>query len=181
MATKKAPAKATKSTAGASTKQNIIRPTKANGLVDVDVAAVGQDLQDTLVELTDLHLRAKQAHWNVVGRHFRQLHLQLDEVTEDLRNAADLVAERAVAIGYAPDGRPGTVAKATPLAEFPPGQVLDDAVVDLMVDALAHVCGTVRHRVEHTEQLDQATQDLLIEVLQTLEKHHWMFTAQKVT
>jgi starvation-inducible DNA-binding protein len=161
--------------------ENVIKATDVNGLVDIDVPKVGADLQDTLVELTDLHLRAKQAHWNVVGRHFRQLHLQLDEVTEDLRNAADLVAERAVAIGYAPDGRPGTVAKASPLTEFPPGQVLDDAVVDLMVDALAHVCGTVRHRVEHTEELDPATQDLLIEVLQTLEKHHWMFTAQKVT
>ena len=49
------------------TKQNVIRPTKANGLIEVDVPAVGQDLQDTLVELTDLHLRAKQAHWNWPG------------------------------------------------------------------------------------------------------------------
>jgi starvation-inducible DNA-binding protein len=45
---------------------------------------------------------------------------------------------------------------------------------------LADVCGVVRKRVEHTEELDPATQDLLIEVLQTLEKQHWMFAAQKV-
>jgi starvation-inducible DNA-binding protein len=170
---------ATKRTAR-STKQNVIRPSEANGLVDIDVTAVGSDLQDTLVELTDLHLRAKQAHWNVVGRHFRQVHLHLDELTEETRNAADLVAERAVSIGYPVDGRASAVAKSTPLPEFPAGQVIDDEVVSLLTEALADVCGTVRKRVEHTEELDPATQDLLIEVLQTLEKQHWMFAAQKV-
>src|SRR5256885_8279490 len=83
--------------------------------IDVDVNIVGTALQETLVELIDLHLRAKQAHWNVAGWHFRSLHLHLDELTDAVRDAADLVAERAVAIGYAPDGRPGTVAKSTPV------------------------------------------------------------------
>jgi starvation-inducible DNA-binding protein len=162
------------------TKQNVIRPTTANGLKDVDVSAVGGDLQDTLVELTDLHLRAKQAHWNVVGRHFRQVHLHLDELTEEMRGAADLVAERSVSIGYPVDARPATVAKTTPLPDFPAGQVIDDEVVALITEALAEVCGSVRKRVEHTEELDPVSQDLLIEVLQTLEKQHWMFAAQKV-
>jgi len=35
-------------------------------------------VSDTLVELTDLSLQAKQLHWNVIGRHFRSLHEQLD-------------------------------------------------------------------------------------------------------
>jgi starvation-inducible DNA-binding protein len=161
-------------------RRNAIAPTEVNGLVDIDVAAVGTDLQDTLVELTDLHLRAKQAHWNVVGRHFRQVHLHLDELTEEVRGAADLVAERAVAIGYSVDGRPSTIAKASPLPPFPAGQVEDDEVVALITEALADVCGHVRHRVEHTEELDPVSQDLLIEVLQTLEKQHWMFAVQKV-
>jgi starvation-inducible DNA-binding protein len=168
-----------KKTAG-STKRNVIRPTKANGLVDVDVPAVGRDLQDTLVELTDLHLRAKQAHWNVVGRHFRPVHLHLDELTDEVREAADLVAERAITIGYPVDGRPATVAKSTPLPEFPAGELLDTEVVALITESLADVCGTVRKRVEHTEDLDSVTQNLLQEVLATLEKHHWMFAAQKV-
>jgi starvation-inducible DNA-binding protein len=171
---------AAKSTSASKGKQNVIRATKANGLVDVDVSAVGTDLQDTLVELTDLHLRAKQAHWNVVGRHFRQVHLHLDELTDEIRGAADLVAERAVSIGYPVDGRPATVAKSSPLPEFPAGQVVDDEVVALITEALADVCGSVRKRVEHTEELDPASQDLLIAVLQTLEKQHWMFAAQKV-
>jgi starvation-inducible DNA-binding protein len=157
-----------------------VRPTRSNGLVEVDVNAVGGDLQDTLVELTDLHLRAKQAHWNLAGRHFRQVHLHLDELVEEARNASDLVAERATAIGYAPDGRPTTVAKSSPLSEFPAGQITDDEAVDLITESLSTLCGTVRKRVEHTEELDPVSQDLLIEVLATLEKQHWMFAAQRV-
>ncbi|MBO0871598.1 MAG: DNA starvation/stationary phase protection protein, partial [Micromonosporaceae bacterium] len=161
-------------------RSNVIEATDMNGLIDVDVRAVGADLQETLTELTDLQMRAKQAHWNVVGRHFRQVHLHLDELTDEVRNAADLVAERAVAIGYWVDGRPATVAKSSPLPEFPAGQLTDDAVVDLITGALAEVCGNVRRRVEETEELDQVTQDVLIEVSRIIEKQHWMFTAQKV-
>ncbi|MBU1803288.1 MAG: DNA starvation/stationary phase protection protein, partial [Actinobacteria bacterium] len=38
---------------------------------------LGAHLQQLLVDLTDLHLQGKQAHWNVVGKNFRDLHLQL--------------------------------------------------------------------------------------------------------
>jgi starvation-inducible DNA-binding protein len=43
-------------------------------------ARLAGDLQQVLVDLTALHLQAKQAHWNAVGRNFRDLHLQLDEI-----------------------------------------------------------------------------------------------------
>ncbi len=149
-------------------------------LAGVDVDAVGTHLQDTLVELVDLHLRAKQAHWNVVGRHFRSLHLELDALTDEVRAAADLVAERAAAIGYPPDGRPGTVAKSSPVAEFPAGRVLDVDVVELVADALMETCAHLRVRVDQTGELDSVSQNLLIDTLATLEKHHWMFAAQTV-
>ena len=38
-----------------------------------------QNLQKVLVDLIELHLQGKQAHWNLVGTNFRDLHLQLDE------------------------------------------------------------------------------------------------------
>ena len=36
------------------------------------------NMQLVLVDLVELHLQGKQAHWNVVGKNFRDLHLQLD-------------------------------------------------------------------------------------------------------
>ncbi|HWN34948.1 MAG TPA: DNA starvation/stationary phase protection protein, partial [Pseudonocardia sp.] len=139
----------------------------------------GADLQNTLVELTDLSLQAKQLHWNVIGRHFLSLHEQLDGLTAQARAAADAVAERAVTLGDAPDGRVATVAKESPLPEVPDGRVADITVVDLVVDALSTVINRMRPRVDRLGDLDPVTQDLLIEVLAGLEKQRWMFSAQQ--
>src|SRR5699024_11311211 len=64
-------------------------------LKDSDRDATGKALQATLVDLVDLHLTAKQAHWNVVGQFFRDVHLHLDELVSTARSLADDVAERA--------------------------------------------------------------------------------------
>jgi len=64
-----------------------------------DERVVASALQRTLVDLIDLALIGKQAHWNVEGRQFRSLHLELDDLVDSWRTFADRVAERAVAIG----------------------------------------------------------------------------------
>ena len=90
---------------------------------------IGAELQAILVTLADLSLAGKQAHWNLVGRLFRPLHLFLDELVDAWREAADEVAERAVALGYAPDGRVQTLAAKTILEPLPEGQILDADVI----------------------------------------------------
>jgi starvation-inducible DNA-binding protein len=64
-----------------------------------------QNLQKILVDLIELHLQGKQAHWNVVGTNFRDLHLQLDSIVDIAREASDTIAERMRAIDAVPDGR----------------------------------------------------------------------------
>ena len=145
----------------------------------MNIERTGTDLQDTLVELTDLALQAKQAHWNLTGPRFLSLHAQLDTLTAELRAGADELAERAATIGYAPDGRSSTVAKESPLAEMPSGSLADTAVVDLIVQALDVVVERVRTRVRHLDQLDPVSHDLLIGVAHGLEKQRWMFNAQR--
>jgi len=73
-------------------------------------------LQQLSVDLIDLHLQGKQAHWNVVGLNFRDLHLALDEVVDAARTFSDTVAERMRAIYITPDGRAKTVAAQSSLA-----------------------------------------------------------------
>ena len=46
---------------------------------------LGASLQSVLIDLLELQLQGKQAHWNVVGKNFRDLHLQLDELVEAAR------------------------------------------------------------------------------------------------
>jgi starvation-inducible DNA-binding protein len=144
----------------------------------MDIERIGSDLQETLVELTGLSLQAKQLHWNVVGRQFRSLHEQLDSLTAEARAAADAVAERAVTIGYPPDGRAATVAKESPLAEVPGGRVPDSAVIELVVAALTTVTERLQPRVQRLGE-HPVTQDVLIGVQAGLEKQRWMFSAQQ--
>ncbi|KRE53271.1 hypothetical protein ASG92_06980 [Arthrobacter sp. Soil736] len=50
------------------------------------------NLQRVLTDLIELHVQGKQAHWNLVGTNFRDLHLQLDEQTvKTLRDVHDEV------------------------------------------------------------------------------------------
>ncbi len=76
-------------------------------------------LQRVLVDLIELHLQGKQAHWNVVGTNFRDLHLQLDELVDFAREASDTIAERMRALDAVPDGRSDTVAATTSVPQIP--------------------------------------------------------------
>lgn len=147
-------------------------------LTDDARRATGAVLQDSLVDLIDLHLLAKQAHWNLTGRNFRSIHLQLDEVVDMAREHADTVAERAVAIGVNPDGRARTVAEHTRVHQLDTGDLPEDKVVAAMTDTLGEMSRRFRERIAITDDTDLVTQDLLISVAQDLDKQHWMFAVQ---
>ncbi|GAB2660173.1 DNA starvation/stationary phase protection protein [Gordonia jinhuaensis] len=138
----------------------------------------GKALQDTVVDLIDLSLIAKQAHWNVVGRQFRSVHLELDELVSAAREFTDAAAERATAIGVSPDGRAETVAKTASTKGFGDGWTKDSDVVAAIVENLRAVIDGLRERITVTEESDPVTQDLLIEIASKLEQLHWMWQAQ---
>jgi starvation-inducible DNA-binding protein len=138
----------------------------------------GRVLQEALVDLIDLSLVAKQAHWNVVGRNFRSVHLQLDELVAAAREYTDQVAERASAIGVSPDGRAATVAKDSGVPDFATGWRDDEAVAQAITTTLGEVVQRMRARIETTDDTDLVTQDLIIELTAKLEEAHWMWQAQ---
>jgi starvation-inducible DNA-binding protein len=140
----------------------------------------GNILQATLVDLIDLSLTAKQAHWNVIGAHFRNVHLQLDELVDLARGFTDEVAERAGAIGVSPNGKARTVLESSGVPEFPDNWQHAEDVIAAIVDSLATVIKRVRERIEATDKSDLVTQDLLIALAKELEKAHWMWQAQQV-
>ncbi len=154
-------------------------PAMTSPLGDADKAATGTALNRVLADLIDLSLVGKQAHWTLVGRGFRSLHLQLDEVVDAVRIHADDVAERAVTIGVTPDGRAATVAAESALPEHPTGWAQDTDVIDYFVSALGTTIGRLRDAIGETEKTDVVSQDLLIGITAALEKHLWMFQAER--
>lgn len=143
-----------------------------------DREAIGVELEAILVTLIDLSLLGKQAHWNIVGPNFRALHLQLDELIDAWRLAADEVAERAVALGYQPDGQVRTVADRTILQPLPDGQILDQDVVAAFTRLLTDAIGDVRNRMDKLEDVDTVTADILHGIVQGLEENLWMIRVQ---
>lgn len=147
-------------------------------LADDARKVTGEALQGALVDLLDLSLVAKQAHWNLIGPHFRPIHLQLDELTDLARTHMDTIAERAVALGINPDGRSTTVARSTKLQQPESGWIEDGKVVATITGLLDGVSKRMHERVRATDEPDPVTQDLLIAVAQEIDKQHWMFQAQ---
>jgi starvation-inducible DNA-binding protein len=135
---------------------------------------VGNELQATLVELIDLSLIGKQLHWNIYGRPFKPLHEHLDELVDSWRDLSDTVAERAVAVGFAPDGRAATVSGDSEIGQVDAGSLDTDHATHALVERLADVTERIRGRMDRLGELDLASQDVLVEVVRELEKQLWM-------
>jgi starvation-inducible DNA-binding protein len=135
------------------------------------------DLQASLVELLDLALQGKQAHWNVVGPLFRPVHLELDEIVASAHLAVDTVAERLSALGEVPDGRAATVAASTPFEPFPSGTVADRAAAGLIGARIDLLDAHLRERIARLG-VDPVSQGILIGIEEIFEKHAWMLRVQ---
>lgn len=153
---------------------------KRHVLAENQAKPAADHLQKNLIALIDLSLVLKQAHWNVVGKNFRAVHLQLDEILLTAREATDNVAERIVMIGISPDGRSSTVAEKTPLSSYTTGFVSVDDTVHAVADALQTTISELRESIKALDDLDLVSQDLLISISSELEKHFWMVQAQEL-
>jgi starvation-inducible DNA-binding protein len=136
------------------------------------------NLQRVLVDLIELNLQGKQAHWNVIGSNFRDLHLQLDELVDAAREASDTIAERMRALDAVPDGRSDTVAATTSLPQFPPNEVTTGDVVDLVTARTYATVDTIRNLHDAVDADDPSTSDLLHEIIDSLEKIAWMIKSE---
>jgi starvation-inducible DNA-binding protein len=136
------------------------------------------NLQRVLVDLIELHLQGKQAHWNVVGTNFRDLHLQLDELVDFARDASDTIAERMRALDAVPDGRSDTVAASTSLPQFPAYECNTGEVVDLITSRVYAAVDTIRTVRDAVDTEDPSTADILHQLIDGLEKLAWLIKSE---
>ena len=135
-------------------------------------------LQQVLVDMIELHLQAKQAHWNVVGTNFRDLHLQLDELVDFAREGSDTIAERLRALDAVADGRSDTVAATTTLPAFPAYERSTADVVDLVATRIYAAVETLRDVHDAVDQEDPTTADILHQLIDGLEKLAWLIKSE---
>lgn len=134
-------------------------------------------LQKVLPDLVALSLTAKQAHWNVTGSQFLALHDLTDAMAADARNWADRIAERAIALGFAVDARPHTVAAAD--GRFPAGRLGDQETITELMIVIDRVGATARTALKDIGDVEPVSHDALVAIVEGLDKYRWMLSAQR--
>lgn len=138
------------------------------------IALCNAQLADSL----DLYSQLKQAHWNVKGKDFFQLHELFDELAAHALEWVDLIAERATALGGEAKGTVRLAAAASRLPEYP-GDITEGMEhVAALVARMGAYAATTRAAIDQaTEAGDQATADLFAEVSRQADKDLWFLEA----
>src|SRR5262245_8857126 len=135
-------------------------------------------LNARLADTFDLYSQLKQAHWNVKGSDFIQLHELFDSVAENVLEYVDMIAERATTLGGLALGTARMAASASSLDEYPLDATAGTAAGEAVADRLAAYGAAVRAGIDTASELgDQDTADLLTEVSRAIDKHLWFVEA----
>lgn len=149
-----------------------------NGLSEETRQKVIDILNARLADASDLKSQAKQAHWNVKGIHFFQLHELFDQVATAAEAHTDLIAERVTALGGVALGTVRVAAQNSSLSEYPLEITDGTAHVDALSTALADFGNIVRRNIDDTNDLGDAdTADLFTEVSREIDKLLWFVEA----
>ncbi|MDJ0647749.1 MAG: DNA starvation/stationary phase protection protein Dps [Xenococcaceae cyanobacterium MO_188.B19] len=135
-------------------------------------------LNKTLAATLDLKTQTKQAHWNVKGTDFYQLHELFDEMAGELEEYVDMVAERATALGGTAMGTARIAASESILPEYPLDAVGGIDHITALADRYSAYGKHVREAIDATDELGDAdTADMYTEISRTIDKRLWFLEA----
>jgi starvation-inducible DNA-binding protein len=149
--------------------------------IDISIEARAQIvdlLNATLAHTLDLKTQVKQAHWNVKGLDFYQLHQLFDEMAGELEEYIDLVAERVTALGGLAMGTARVAASVSTLPEFPYDIVAGKDFIIALADRYAPYAKLLRSGIQQTDGLGDAdTADLYTEISRSIDMRLWFLEA----
>lgn len=155
-------------------------PTRIDLSIDVRTS-VADLLNETLAATLDLKTQIKQAHWNVKGMDFYQLHELFDELATEVEEFIDLVAERVTALAGTAMGTARLAAQRSILPEYPYDIIDGSEHVAALAERFAMYAKHLREAIDKTNDLGDAdTADLYTEVSRTIDKRLWFLEAHLV-
>ena len=138
------------------------------------INVLSQQLADTL----DVYSQTKQAHWNVKGREFYQLHELFDTFAGDLLGHIDDIAERITALGGTARGTVRHAAQVSRVAELPDVLGTSKQAIATLADRYADLAKSTRDAIEACDEIDDAgSEDLLTGISRDLDKKLWFLEA----
>ena len=139
-------------------------------------------LNQCLADSFDLHAQTKQAHWNVKGMNFYQLHLLFDELAEKVEKHVDLLAERATALGGLAMGTARMAANASRIPEFPTEGVDEMTFVEALVERYAVHATNLGMAINEVEALhDKGSADVLTDIVRDVDQALYYLEAHTQT
>jgi starvation-inducible DNA-binding protein len=149
--------------------------------IDLDQETRGQMitlLNQQLADTFDLYSQTKQAHWNVKGLQFFQLHELYDQLATQLLAHVDTIAERATALGGTAHGTARMAAAQTRLEEYPDQGIEGRASLEALVARYSTLAGSMREAIDVADEADDKdTADIFTEVSRDLDKSLWFLEA----
>lgn len=128
-------------------------------------------LNQQLAESFDLYTQLKQAHWNVKGMNFMQLHKLFDDLAANFIHYADMLAERATALGGLAEGTARMAAAKSRLEELPIETTDGKDCVIALANRLGEYAASARAAIDKSaEQNDAVTSDLFTEIAREVDK-----------
>lgn len=139
---------------------------------------VNKVLNQHLADAFDLLSQVKQAHWNVKGADFWQLHKLFDEVAEEVEEWVDQLAERVTALGGYATGTVRMAAASSTLPEFPTDITEGMDYVTAVAARLSAFTNSARDAIDQTDELGDAnTADLFTEISRCADKYLYFLEA----
>jgi starvation-inducible DNA-binding protein len=143
-----------------------------------DRAKVIKVLSQHLADASDFWSQAKQAHWNVKGPDFWQLHKLFDDVAAEAAAWVDEFAERVTALGGYANGTVRMAAASSSLPEFPTDITDSMDYVKAVAVRLAAFTNSARKAIDQTDKLGDAdTADLFTEISRCADKYLYFLEA----
>ena len=135
-------------------------------------------LNQQLASTTDLYTQVKQAHWNVKGIHFFQLHELFDHVAEVVQPYSDMIAERVTALGGYAMGTVRMAAANSQEPEYPTDAVAGHEHLDAVVNRVATYANSTRDAIKKSDDLgDPTTADMFTEISRGVDKQLYFLEA----
>lgn len=135
-------------------------------------------LQARLSDALDLEAQAKQAHWNVKGPYFLQLHELFDRLHGEIEDFVDLLAERITTLGHVADGRIATTAANSALYGYPLEASGGEAHLKALSASLGAFGKAARAAIDQASLAGDAdTADLFTQISRETDKQLWFLEA----
>ena len=129
-------------------------------------------LNAQLADTFDLYSQTKQAHWNVKGTDFIQLHELFDMLAMAVLPYVDMLAERVTALGGTAFGTVRMSGAASSLEEYPADAILGQAHLENLVERYSAYGASTRAAIEMADDKynDAASADLFTEITREIDK-----------